>query len=337
MKKKDILFLKETLNEPKHIAILIHYNPDGDAIGSALALSEYLKTKNHKINIISPNPFPEFLQWMHGANKITIATDDINIATQKITEADLIFCIDFNAANRIYILENALLAAKGLKILIDHHVSPSDIFDIYYTETTSVSSTSELVYNLLFKKLDTIHHLTKSIAEHLYVGIITDTNSLSNSCNNQSTYTIMSKLIGMGINGEQIQRQIYNNYSENRMHLLGHCLLNRLQVLYDYATSYIYLTQKDLQHFSYKHGDTEGFVNCGLSIKGIDFTAFFVERKDRIRISFRSKNNFDVNKYARKYFQGGGHKNAAGADSFLSMDETLDYFIKTLQEYKKHN
>lgn len=333
MKKKDILFLKETLKEQKQIAILIHYNPDGDAIGAALALSEYFTSKKHKVAIVSPNSFPDFLQWMKGADKIIIATEDSDSATKKIKTADLIFCVDFNAANRIGLLENALIDASGIKILIDHHVAPANIFDIYYS-VTAVSSTSELIYNFLFKKLDTTACLTKTIAEHLYVGIITDTNSLRNSCNNYSTYTIIGKLVKTGINAEQIQQKIYNNYSESRMRLLGHCLLNRFHVLYDYATSYIYLTQEDLMRFSYKQGDTEGFVNFGLTIKNIDFTAFFVERKDRIRVSFRSKNNFDVNEYARKYFNGGGHKNAAGADSFMSMDETLEYFISTLKECK---
>lgn len=332
MNKKDISYIKQNLATPKKIAILIHYNPDGDAVGSALALSEFLRAKNHDVSILSPNPYPEFLEWMPEIEQIQIATKNIEICTQKIEQADLIFCIDFNASNRIGLLQPLLENAKGIKILIDHHIAPAPIFDIYYSIPEITSSTSELIYNFLIYNLEEKECITKSMAECLYVGIITDTGSLSYACNNHSTYTIVGKLISLGIDGEYIHRKVYDTYSENRLRLLGYCLSERLKILNDFSTSYIYLTKEDLKRFSYKHGDTEGFVNYGISIKDIIFTAFFVEREDRIRISFRSMNGFDVNEYARKYFNGGGHKNAAGADSFRSMEDTLRFFEETLIE-----
>jgi len=336
LKKRDVQRVKELLLTPKHIAILIHYNPDGDAIGAALALSMYLKQKKHIVDIISPNPFPEFLQWMPESGKILLATNAFDKCIDKIKNADLIFCIDFNASSRIGILQESLENAKSLKIIIDHHVDPSDIFDIYYSVSEGISSTSELLYNFLVNKLGEKDVIDIDMAKCLYVGIITDTGSLSYACNNPSTYRIISRLIAMGIDGEDIHRKVYDTYSEDRMRLLGYCLSERLRILDKYATSYIYLTKEDLKKFSYKHGDTEGFVNYGLSIKKINFTAIFVEREDRIRISFRSMNGFNVNEYARKYFKGGGHKNAAGADSFLSMEETLKYFEQSLKECKVH-
>ncbi len=332
MNKKDNAFLKESLAKPKHIAILIHYNPDGDAVGSALALSEFLRTKKHDVSILSPNPFPDFLQWMPESEKISVATENLDKCIEKIIRADLIFCVDFNASNRIGLLQETLEKATGIKILIDHHIAPSSIFDIYYSVPEGISSTSELIYNFLVYKLKEQECITKSMAECLYVGIITDTGSLSYACNNRSSYAIVGKLIAKGIDGEAIHRKVYDTYSENRLRLLGYCLSERLTVLNKFATSYIYLTKEDLKQFSYRHGDTEGFVNYGLSIKDIEFTAFFVEREDRIRVSFRSMNGFNANEYARKYFNGGGHKNAAGADSFRSMKETLLFFEETLKE-----
>jgi phosphoesterase RecJ-like protein len=334
LKRQDILRIKELLRRPKDIVILVHYNPDGDALGAALALSMYLKQKNHHVRVISPNAFPEFLQWMPQSENILLATQKLDYCQEIIRNTDVIFCVDFNASNRVGLLQQVLESTKSIKIIIDHHVDPSDIFDIYYSVSENISSTSELIYNFLIYKLGEKDIITSDMAKCLYVGIITDTGSLSYACDNPSTYRIIGRLIAMGIDGEAIHRKIYDTYSEDRLRLLGYCLSERLRILHRYATSYIYLTKEDLKKFSYKHGDTEGFVNYGLSIKNIDFTAIFIERDDRIKISFRSMNDFNVNEYARKYFNGGGHKNAAGADSFLSMDETLSYFEKSLKESK---
>ncbi|MBP7101768.1 MAG: bifunctional oligoribonuclease/PAP phosphatase NrnA [Bacteroidales bacterium] len=334
MKRKDVAFIKKSLAKVKRIVILIHYNPDGDAIGSALALYMFLQQQGHVVDVISPNPFPQFLQWMPQSNKIMPASENIDVCISKISTAELIFCLDFNAPNRIGILQDALKAAKASKIIIDHHIDPTKDFDIYYSVSEGISSTSELMYNFLIHKLGNKKSITKAMAECLYVGIITDTGSLSYSCNNPSTYKIIGHLIAMGVDGEDIHRKVYDTYSEDRMRLLGYCLSTRLHIIDEYTTSYIFLTKEDLKTFSYQHGDTEGFVNYGLSIENIDFTAIFVEREDRIRISFRSMNDFNVNEYAKKYFKGGGHKNAAGADSFLSMEDTLTYFEKTLKECK---
>ncbi len=333
MNKKDIEFLKKSLANPRRIAILVHYNPDGDAIGSALALSEYLRTNKHDVNICSPNIYPDFLQWMPEIEQVKVATTEMDVCIEKITQAELIFCVDFNTPSRIGVLQPYLENAKGIKVLIDHHMLPSPDFDIIYSVSENMSSTAELIYNFLIYKLEEKNSITKTMADCLYVGIITDTGSLSYACNSLETYDIIGKLVALGVDGEDIHRKIYDNYSENRIRLLGFCLSERLVVLNEFAASYIYLTKEDLKRFSYKHGDTEGFVNYGLSMKGINFTAFFMEREDRVRVSFRSRNGFSANKYARTYFEGGGHKYAAGGDSFRNMKDTVAYFEKMLKEY----
>jgi phosphoesterase RecJ-like protein len=322
------------LSEQKKIAIITHYNPDGDAIGAALALQIYLQQQGHNVTILSPNHYPDFLEWMPQSETITLANNNFELCIDKIKSAKIIFCVDFNQFNRTGTLEKAVEEASVPKILIDHHISPDTSFDIIYSVPEKTSSTCELVYNFIVNMLDGEKFMNKQIAECLYVGIITDTGSLSYSCNNESTYHVLGNLFQYGINGEDIHRKVYDNYSENRIRLLGYCLTERFIVLDEYATSYIYLTKEDLEKYDYKQGDIEGIVNYGLSIKTVRFTALFSERDDRIRLSFRSKGNFDVDDFARTHFKGGGHKNASGGNSYKTMNETIEEFKSLLEQYK---
>lgn len=334
MKREDILQVKELLSERKEIVIIAHYNPDGDTIGASLALMMYLRQNGHNAQVLAPNSYPDFLEWMPESETILLATLQQDLCVEKIQAADIIFCADFNTPSRVGTLQKALEESTAFKILIDHHINPDNIFNIAYSVPETTSSTCELVYNFIVKMMDGEKFMNKQIAECLYVGMVTDTGSLSYSCNNESTYHVLGNLIQYGIDGETIHRKIYDTYSESRIRLLGYCLSERLNVLDEFATSFIYLTKEDLIKYDYKQGDTEGIVNYGLSIDTVRFTALFSERDDRIRISFRSKGDFDVNEFAVKHFSGGGHKNASGGNSYTTMDEAIKQFKLLLKQYK---
>lgn len=334
MNQKDILLIKKELSSSKRIVVVAHYNPDGDAIGASLALMLFLQQKGHTVNVLTPNPYPDFLAWMPSSQMIISATEDFQLCKEKIQTADVIFCLDFNTFNRVGVLQPLLEESKSPKVLIDHHIDPDSLFDIVYSITEQTSSTSELMYDFIVNIMDGKEYMNKQIAECLYVGIITDTGSLSYSCNNVSTYRVLASLFDYGIDGEDIHRRVYDNYSESRVRLLGHSLLERLVVMKEFATSFIYLSKEDLDKFDYKQGDIEGIVNYGLSMNDIRFTALFSEREDRVRISFRSKGDFNVNDFARKHFSGGGHKNASGGNSYTTMEETITHFKMLLNQYK---
>jgi phosphoesterase RecJ-like protein len=336
LKKQDIQKVKDALQHAKKIAIVFHFNPDGDAVGSALALYHYFKDDGYDVSAVSPNAFPDFLHWMEGSDEIIVAQENLTKARKVIKEADMLFVVDMNAPHRAgQDLQNGIAKFKGFKVLIDHHVQPDIQCDVMYS-TNKTSSASELVYNFLYRYLTPKRKFTRPIAEALYVGIITDTGSVTYACDCPSTYNVLRKLIASGINGEAIHRKVYDNYTESRMKLLGLALSQRLTVLPEYGASHMYLTKQDLLDNHFQIGDTEGFVNYGLSIKEVRFTAFFTERENRIRVSFRSKGDVDVNIFARKYFNGGGHHNAAGAFYDGDIESALRYFEESVKkEYQQ--
>ena len=332
MKKQDIQKVKDALQHAKKIAIVFHFNPDGDAVGSALALYHYFKDDGYDVSAVSPNAFHDFLHWMEGSDEIIVAQENLTKARKVIKEADMLFVVDMNAPHRAgQDLQNGIAKFKGFKVLIDHHVQPDIQCDVMYS-TNKTSSASELVYNFLYRYLTPKRKFTRPIAEALYVGIITDTGSVTYACDCPSTYNVLRKLIASGINGEAIHRKVYDNYTESRMKLLGLALSQRLTVLPEYGASHMYLTKQDLLDNHFQIGDTEGFVNYGLSIKEVRFTAFFTERENRIRVSFRSKGDVDVNIFARKYFNGGGHHNAAGAFYDGDIESALRYFEESVKK-----
>ena len=332
LKKQDIQLFNKALEATRRIAIVFHFNPDGDAVGSALALYHYFKEDGYEVSMISPNYFPDFLNWMDGSDQVIVAQKDLALARKVIKEADMLFVVDMNAPHRAgQDLEHTIIKAPGFKVLIDHHVQPDIDCDILYS-TPKTSSASELVYNFLFKYLTPKRKFSRPIAEAIYVGIITDTGSVTYACDNPSTYEVLKKLIASGINGESIHRKIYDNYTESRMKLLGLALSQRMKVMPEYQASYMFLTKQDLHENHYQIGDTEGFVNYGLSLATVQYTAFFTERDNRIRVSFRSKGTVDVNLLARKYFNGGGHHNAAGAFYNGTIEEAIAYFEAAAKE-----
>ena len=320
------------LSQSRKIAICTHYNPDGDAIGTSLALRSFLSSQGFEVNCVIPNNMPDFLQWLPSADIILNAQKQFKEIKTIIKEADILFLVDMNAEHRSGVdVEKLLLETNAYKVLIDHHPNPAAQCRLIYS-IPQTSSSCEVLYRFL-TEISTQQFLNQEIGTCLYTGIITDTGSLSFGCNDPETYKLLTKLMELGINGEDIHRNLYDNYSESRIRLLG-LSLNTLKVFPELGTSYMYLTKEDMKNNNFKEGNTEGFVNYGISLKGIIFTAFFTEREKRIRISFRSKGDFDVNKFAQTYFQGGGHKNAAASYHYDTLENTIKYFeevIKTVR------
>ena len=333
MNSEDVKRIREVLSTPKKIVITPHKNPDGDAIGSSLALWHYLNTKGHKAQVIVPNDFPKFLKWMPGSSDILIFDKVTEQALNFIEQADLIFTLDFNDLSRIGDLREPFEASDAEFIMIDHHHSPQSYAHITYSDV-SMSSTCEMVYNFI-EYLDDLRLITKPIASCLYAGILTDTGSFKFSSTTSRTHQVVADLISHGADNAAIHNRIFDTNTPDRLHLLGRAL-NNMVILPEYRTAYITLSKKDLDEFNFKKGDTEGFVNYGLTLEGICFAAIFIENSDNehIKISFRSEGEFSVNEFSRSHFNGGGHTNAAGGRSDLNLEETVIRFRKILDDYK---
>ena len=333
MNINDIAKLKELLSSKKSIVIVPHKNPDGDAMGSTLALHKYLIKQGHDATAIAPNEYPHFLKWMPGQEDVLVYNAFAKAAEERIQQADIIFTLDFNHFSRTGEMEDALSQAKALFVMIDHHQSPDDYAIVTYSDTT-MSSTCEMVYHFL-DKLNALHDIDADMATCLYTGIMTDTGSFRFPSTTQTTHTVIASLIEKGAKNAEIHRAIYDTNSYSKLQLLG-VALNNLNILPEYRTAYITLTQEELDSHKFQKGDTEGFVNYGLSLDGIIFAVIFIENKadSIIKMSLRSKGDFSVNEFARAHYNGGGHTNAAGGRSLLSMKETVEQFIHTLVSYK---
>lgn len=332
MNKQDISSIKQLLSTKKKIVIVPHKNPDGDAIGSTLGLYHYLLKGNHDVTVISPNDYPEFLKWIPGENTILKHDSQTEICDLKINEANIIFTLDFNALHRAGHMETVLSGSTAIKIMIDHHQSPDD-YARYVFSDVSMSSTCEMVYHFIDMLGDT-DKVDMPIATCLYVGIMTDTGSFRFRSTTSRTHEIIAHLIEKGADNTSIHGHIYDSNSYNRLQLLG-CALNNLKVIPEWRTAYITLSQAELQKYDYKKGDTEGVVNYGLSLDGIVLAAIFIEDRQEgiIKISLRSKGDFSVNELSRAHFNGGGHTNAAGGKSHLSLQKTVEKFISILPSY----
>jgi phosphoesterase RecJ-like protein len=321
------------LEEAEKVAILTHTNPDGDAIGSSLALALALNKKGKDAQVVIPDGLPDFLRWLPGITLSTTHAYKREKAAGIIREADLIFCLDFNDPRRLNEVKALMFASDAKKILIDHHQEPVDFADITLSETWR-GSVGEMIY-LLLKELYEEDLLDTDIATCLYVAIMTDTGNFNYASSYPEVFHIVGELMKYGLHKDRIYSSVYDSYSLDRMRLQGYCMQEKLVVLPRYRTAYISLTDEELRRFNHRKGDTEGFVNIPFSVKGVLFTALFVEKKDRIKVSFRSRGNFPVNRIAADHYQGGGHINAAGGDSFLTMEETLRHFESLLPGYAK--
>jgi bifunctional oligoribonuclease and PAP phosphatase NrnA len=330
--RKQLHKLQELFSDKSlPIVIVTHINPDGDAVGSSLGLYEYLRVAGHQnVSVITPNSYPEFLHWMPNNDKVLIAVDNAAEAKKRIQEAGVIFCLDFNTLNRSELLEKPVGRSEAFKVMIDHHPQPDEGFDLLLSDTAA-SSTAELVFEFI-AAMGGEDLLNRQAAECLYAGILTDTGSFSYGNNNPRTYEITARLVALGVDAAQVNHNIYNTYSADRLRLLGYCLGEKLKVMAPQHAAYISLSAEELRRFNHKDGDTEGVVNYALSIKDIKLAAIFIERKNHIKISFRSVGDVDVNRLARDHFNGGGHKNAAGGKYYDTLENTLSFFETLLRE-----
>jgi len=333
MKTAEVLDLKKILSNPKKVVIVPHKNPDGDAMGSTLGLCHYLKKLGHSALVIAPNDYPEFLKWIPGTKDVLIHEEHTTTADEKISQADLIFTLDFNALHRCGAMETPIDKAAAIKVMIDHHQQPDDYATFVYSDV-NMCSTSEMVYHFI-EMMGDLDRIDVSIGEALYTGIMTDTASFRFPLTTSTTHRVIAHLIDVGVEKSQIHNAVYDTNSFGRLRLMG-CALNNLQFLEPLKTAYTSLTNKELDAHDFQKGDTEGLVNYGLSLKGVKFAAIFIEHKQEsiIKISFRSKGDFDVNTFARTHFNGGGHKNASGGRSNLNLEDTIAKFISILSDYK---
>ena len=325
MKIQDIQAIQLLLSTPKKIAIIPHRGPDGDAMGSTLGLYHFLLKNNHHPVVVSPNEFPDFLAWMPGAETVKIFEKDKQNCTKILDEAELIFTLDFNALHRTGEMEHVLAKLKAPFIMIDHHQKPDDYATVTYSDTT-FGSTCEMIYNFI-SFLGKKDQIDKTVGTCIYTGILTDSGSFRFPKTTGNTHRIVAELIDLGVENTEIPTLLFDNSGFERLQLLGRALQN-MKVIAEHKTAYTTLTQDELNSFNYVKGDTEGIVNYGLQIKGINFAAIFIENKDEkiIKISFRSQGDFDVNQFARDHFNGGGHRNAAGGKSEETMEETIKKF-----------
>lgn len=322
--------LSNHLNRAGNILLICHVNPDGDAIGSQLALYHYLVSKGKNVEMLSPNYLQEFIKWMDGVEKINIFIKDRAFCRDLISKSDLIIMLDFNQSNRLGEAEKDILNSKAFKIVIDHHLNSFDFADLLISDP-SRCSTSELLHEII-SGLNGKPFMSTPYAEAIYVGIVTDTGNFDHGSYTGATFRTIADLMDTGIDRERVFNLVFNNFSADRMKLQGFALSERMVVLEKYHTVYIFLTREDLKRFNYRKGDTEGFVNMPLSISGIVFSAFFVEKDGYVKLSFRSKGSFSVSEFADKYFKGGGHKNASGGDHYDTMEGTISYFLDAVRK-----
>ena len=322
--------------EPRNVVVLSHTNPDGDALGSSLAWAEALRQRGHKVTCIVPNRFPYYLEWMSGLEDMVIfKCDQEQRAAAAVAEAELIFCLDFHSLHRLDAPLSELIASNttARRILIDHHLDPPQEFDIMFSYPDA-SSTSYLVYKVI-EALWGAQSVTAKQAEVLYVGMMTDTGNFSFSHLTPDLYMSLAVLCATGINIPQIYNNVYNSFTEGRARLFGYTINRKMKTLRKGTVAYMSLTEAEMRRFWFQQGDNEGFVNYPLTIKKMRMSAIFTEHTDFIRVSLRSGGNVDVNLFANRYFNGGGHKNAAGGKSFVTMEETIAHFERSVEEFAK--
>ena len=328
--QNQIKAIQTLLQKPQDIVITTHHRPDGDAIGSSLALYHFLVQEGHRATVITPDEAPSFLSWMPGYGNIVVYEKNTSYAEEILEKASIIFCLDFNRIDRLNNLSEPVAKSKSKKILIDHHLDPETGFDFSFSFSKSCA-TCELIYYFISALSGKI---TKHVAVCIYTGIMTDTQSFRFAGMTADTHRIIADLIDAGVENHIIHENVYDTFSENRMRLLGYCIDNKLKIYPEFRTALISLTKEELERFHFMPGDSEGFVNYALAINGMRVAAFFLERDGVIKISLRSKGNFSVKKIAEKYFEGGGHMNASGGKSSVSMNETIEKFLSALKEYQ---
>lgn len=330
--KEQIDKIRSFIHNYHKIVITTHLSPDGDALGASLALYHYLFHKEKDVKLIVPNSFPYFLKWMKGTENVLVYEYNPEVGQHIIMNAELIFCIDFNVPKRIGKMAPFVTASTAKKILIDHHPYPENSCDVVISYP-EISSTSELIFRLLYQAGE-YEYIDKDIAECIYCGMMTDTGGFTYNSNDPEIFEIISLLLRKQINKDAIYSHVYHNYTEERFRLLGFTLLKRMKIYHDIHSALIYLSKEDQQRYKSTKGDTEGFVNYPLSIRGIVFSAFIYEDDNYVKLSFRSQGNFACNEFAAEFFQGGGHLNAAGGEFYGTLEEAIVLFETGLKKYE---
>ena len=328
---KPIQEIFPLLQEPRKIVITTHQKPDPDAMGSSLGLYHFLIQLGHQVTVISPTNWATWLNWMSSADQVL----DYELQREKcdlaLDSADWLFCLDFNIFSRTKNLTPKLQQLKCTRILIDHHQQPDTVNFEYGVSNTAKSSTCEMVYDFIIES-GNHNKINSKIAECLYAGVMADTGSFRFPAASAGVHRMVADLKENGLQHTKVHENIYDNFLENRLRFIGHVLLHRMEVYYEYNTALIAISKKDLQRYQIKTGDTEGLVNYPLSIQGIKLAALVIDRDEERKWSFRSKGDFDTNNFARKYFQGGGHYNASGGKSSDSLDKTIQQFMIAMKE-----
>jgi phosphoesterase RecJ-like protein len=333
---ENLQAFKQLISTPKRVVIVTHFKPDADALGSSLGLAAFLRKKDHSISVITPSNYPDFLAWMPGNNEVLALDKDKpeieKKALELIAAAEVIFCLDFSSLSRINNLGEFIRKSGAVKVLIDHHLDPENFADFVQWNISS-ASTAGLIFELI-EEMGEKNLIDADVATCLYAGLMTDTGSFKHNNTRHREFQIASELVAHGANPHEVAREIYDTNSIERLRLTGYVLSQKLVVLPEYHTAYITLSQDELKKFGAQTGDTEGLVNYGLSIKDVKFSVLMYDRKEEIKLSFRSLADFNVNELARKHFEGGGHRNASGGSSKASLEETLKKFLSILPEYK---
>jgi phosphoesterase RecJ-like protein len=330
---QNIQAFKDFMASPKRAVIIPHFKPDADALGSSLGLAGFLKKKGHQVHVVSPSDYPDFLTWMPGNEDVVVFHKDRSAAVDTlIKNAEVIFCLDFNSLKRINDIGEMVGKSQAKKVLIDHHLEP-DAFADFEQWDTSAASTAELVYGLI-KELKEDASIDGNIANCLYAGLMTDTGSFRHPNTTHRVFMVAADLVLKGADPAKVSKLIYDTNTIERLRLMGFVLSEKLQVLPEYRTAYVTLNAEELRKYGSQTGDTEGLVNFGLAVKGVKLSVLISDRRENIKLSFRSLGEFSVNDLARKHFEGGGHKNAAGGQTNLTLDQTLKKFLDLLPEYK---
>lgn len=333
MNKDHVQRVLEMCKAAQQIVITGHKSPDGDAVGSTLALHLYLKAKGIDSTVIVPDDYPKFLKWLPGNDLVQVYEHDIAKANELLGKAGLIFTLDYNHLSRVGNMTSALVNSMAPKVMIDHHQQPADYAEITFSDTSSCS-TAQMIYQFIAAVGDE-DLVTVEMAECIYCGLVTDSGSFRFNSVNTETHEIAAHLIAKGLDHAMVHRRIYDTNRLEKLKLVGYALSNKLEVLVDGRAAIIYLSEGELELHKYHAGDTEGLVNQALSIEGVNCAVFIREGKNNVKLSFRSKGNFDVNKFARHHFNGGGHMNAAGGAILETpLDEVVSNVKSVLETYK---
>ena len=329
--QNQLLHTQKQIENAQKIVLVTHLSPDGDAMGSSLGLYHYLQDMGKEVRVVVPNAFPYFLKWMNGAKDVVINTYIPTVAEALIKNADLIFCLDFNTLKRIGALGELVEQSDAKKILIDHHLDPDEDFDVVISYP-KISSTCEIVFRLMVQ-LGGFDRITSTVAECIYTGMMTDTGGFTYNSNDPEIFEIISMLLKKGVDRDHIYREVFNNYTDQRFRLLGFTLSQRMKLYPERKASLMYLSLEDQKQFNLTKGDTEGFVNYPLSIKGVLFSVFIREDEELTKVSLRSQGDFPCNKFAADFFNGGGHLNASGGEFYGNIEDAILLFEEGLEKY----